>query len=108
LPTISFILGGKAFNLTGEDYIIQVSTICKLFKLSIYKRRREYISIYKRSLHCIFNSVQLPDNDNTTCISRFVGLDLHEIEWILGVPFIGRYYTEFDMENDRIGFALAR
>ncbi|XP_011266425.2 lysosomal aspartic protease [Camponotus floridanus] len=73
LPTISFILGGKAFNLTGEDYIIQ-----------------------------------LPDNGNTICISRFVGLDSREVEWILGVPFIGRYYTEFDMENDRIGFALAK
>jgi len=24
------------------------------------------------------------------------------------MPFIGRYYTKFDMEKERIGFALAK
>ncbi|XP_025269060.1 lysosomal aspartic protease-like [Camponotus floridanus] len=71
LPTISFILNGKAFNLTGEDYILR-----------------------------------LPEND--TCMSSFVERDLHEFDWILGIPFVGRFYIEFDMENDRVGFALAK
>jgi len=64
-----------------------------------------YLNIYTRNLHCIFNSAQ---DDNSICISSFLGIDFFEFHWILGVPFIGRYYTEFDMKNDRVGFALAK
>ncbi|XP_025263092.1 lysosomal aspartic protease-like isoform X2 [Camponotus floridanus] len=76
LPTIQFIFGGEAFNLTSKDYM--------------------YPGLYEDI------------SNKTTCRSGIVDFDRDDINWILGSIFIRRYYIEFDMKNNRLGFALAK
>lgn len=54
--------------------------------------------------------LQLTQFNQTTCVSGFMGFNIPEstgIQWILGDVFMRRYYTEFDLGNNRVGFAEA-
>jgi cathepsin D len=73
LPTVSIVMGGRAFDLGSDFYVLRAAD---------------------RSGHeqC-FLGIQSAGADPT---------------WILGDPFLRKWYTVWDADQNRLGFALAR
>ena len=48
----------------------------------------------------------IKDPEGTVCVSAFK-TENNEPTWILGDVFIGAFYSEFDVGNSRVGFAVS-
>jgi len=100
LPKVTFILGGKKFDVEGKDYIYNVSI------MALSSLLYDCLNCLRTHRNIIFDFSKITQNGYTMCMSAFTGTD--DPLWILGDVFIGKYYTMFDMEQNRVGFAEAK
>ncbi|XP_022225098.1 lysosomal aspartic protease [Drosophila obscura] len=108
LPYEQAILINESIGGTPSDYgqySVPCDKVPQLPRLTLRIGSRQF-SLDGRDY--IFRDIY---QDREICFSALIGVDLPSPSgplWILGDVFLGKYYTEFDMGNHRIGFADAR
>ncbi|CAH0559171.1 unnamed protein product [Brassicogethes aeneus] len=51
---------------------------------------------------------KIENQGQTVCLSGFEGMDINNGMWILGDVFLGKFYSIYDLGNDRVGFAVSK
>ncbi|XP_028843437.1 cathepsin D-like isoform X2 [Denticeps clupeoides] len=99
IAAIHRIIG--AFPLDGQKHSVDCRSVPRLPEITFYLGGKEFTLAGKD--YILMERME----KGLVCLSTFMALDVTPgySEWALGVPFIRRFYTVFDRDNDRVGFA---
>ncbi|KAJ7333013.1 hypothetical protein JRQ81_015193 [Phrynocephalus forsythii] len=90
--------------LEERDYVVECKKIHLLPDISFHLGDRTY------TLSGPDYILQHSEYGKELCVVAFSAFDIPPPLgplWLLGATFIGQYYTEFDRQNNRIGFAIS-
>ncbi|KAJ3312553.1 Vacuolar protease A [Boothiomyces sp. JEL0838] len=100
---INVAIGAKK-SWNGQ-YTVDCATLSKLPDLTLSFAGKEF------SLSAKDYVLQVGEGSNQSCVSGFVGLEIPPPAgplWIVGDVFLRKYYTIYDLGNNRVGFAKAK
>ncbi|XP_062975341.1 renin [Elgaria multicarinata webbii] len=103
--SVAVLMRAIGATLVEEStYVVECKKIHLLPDISFHLGDRDY------TLSGSAYVLQPTNYGKELCVVAFSGMDIPPPLgplWLLGAAFIGQYYTEFDRQNNRIGFATS-